>query len=83
MRPQEFVNLVESLVDRKIKKPYKLGRIDPSYSSGLPRILFDGETQVSTKRYSYASNYTPIANQRVLLASVGGTYIVLCGVVNS
>ena len=59
------------------RKIFRMAKVDPSYSSGLPRLLFDGETVVSQKRYPYLGNYTPVAGDRVLLAVVGGTYVVL------
>lgn len=58
-------------------RPFRLGKIDPDYSSGRPRIIFDGETQVSIKRYPYLANYEPRAGDVVLLASVGNSYIVI------
>lgn len=56
---------------------FRLGKIDPAYSSGRPRIVFDGETAASTKQYPYLSSYSPAANDRVLLAKVAGSYIVI------
>ncbi|WP_306010529.1 hypothetical protein [Bacillus sp. MMSF_3328] len=56
---------------------FKLGQIDPAYSSGRPRIIFEGETATSVKAYPYLSSYTPVAGDVVLLARVGNSYIVL------
>lgn len=56
---------------------FKLGRIDPSYSGGRPRIIFEGESVASIKAYPYLSSYTPVAGDVVLLAKVGNSYIVL------
>lgn len=56
---------------------FKLGRIDPAYVSGRPRIIFEGESQASVKAYPYLSSYTPTAGDVVLLARVGNSYIVL------
>ncbi|HWQ29863.1 MAG TPA: hypothetical protein VN549_02645 [Negativicutes bacterium] len=59
------------------KSDRRLGTIDPFYTSGRPRIVFDGETAASQKRYPYLSSYTPVANDRVLLERVKGSYIVM------
>ena len=57
---------------------FKLGRIDPAYSgSGRPKVVFDGETTASGKQYPYLSIYTPAANDRILLAAVAGSYVIL------
>lgn len=59
------------------KRNYKLGTIDSAYSSGRPKIIFDGETVASTKQYPYLGSYTPMASDRVLLLEVGGSYVIL------
>lgn len=59
------------------KAPYRLGKIDPEYTSGRPKIVFDGESTASEKQYPYLSFYTPEANDRVLLARIAGSYIVI------
>lgn len=69
---EEFLNILKN----DEKKVFKLGKIDPGYVSGDPKILFDGETTVSVKKYK-TINYSPIANDRVLLVRLAGTYLVL------
>lgn len=59
------------------KASYRLGKIDPAYISGRPRIVFDGETVASEKQYPYIGSYTPAAGDRVLLERVSGSYIVI------
>lgn len=54
----------------------KLGRIDPAYTSGLPRVIFDGEEAVSGKRYPFLTSYTPVPNDRVYLKYVKGSYVI-------
>lgn len=56
---------------------FKLGRIDPNYSNGRPRIIFEGESSPSLKVYPYLSSYTPVANDIVLLARVSNSYVIL------
>ncbi len=77
MNTREFVNLMEGMIDKKVSKPFSLGTIDPNYSSGTPRVLFDGENTVSTKRYSYLDSYKPAARDRVLLVNISGTHIIV------
>jgi len=76
MDANEFVALISSLNTKE--KPFTLGKIDPDYSgSGRPRVIFDGSTTVSSKTYPYLSSYTPQANDRVILANVGRTHVIL------
>lgn len=42
-------------------------KIDPAYTTGKPKLIFDGETTVTVKHYPYISTYTPKANDRVML----------------
>jgi hypothetical protein len=58
-------------------KSFCMGRVDNNHLEGRPRIIFDGESSPSAKRYPYLSSYVPKANDRVLLASISGTYVVL------
>jgi protein-disulfide isomerase len=74
MRADEFLNIVNK---SSKENKYKLGTIDPSYSKGRPRVIFDGEDTPSQKKYPYLGSYTPGKNDRVLLLSVSGTYVVL------
>ena len=41
------------------------------------QLRFDGESAGSTKRYKRLSTYTPATGDRVLLAKVSGTYVIL------
>lgn len=65
----------------KIPPIYKLGTIDSAYTSGRPKILFDGGNTVSNKTYPYLSSYTPVAGDRVLMLVTGSTLIILGKVV--
>ncbi|AGY48193.1 hypothetical protein Riggi_31 [Bacillus phage Riggi] len=80
MNSQEFVSIVNELIDKKQKKgAYKIGKIPDNHTSGDPQILFDGEQTPSGKTYKCLSSYYPIAGDRVLLARVSNTYVVLGG----
>lgn len=70
----KFLGIIK---DNKHIKFFKLGRIDTDYTSGKPRVQFDGEYEPSIKQYPYLSSYTPAASDRVLLAVVSGTYVIL------
>lgn len=77
MKTQDFIEIIEKMIQKKINVPFSLGRIDSQYVSGNPRVLFDGENRVSIKRYPYLSSYEPIGNDRILLANIAGTHIVI------
>lgn len=80
MNSQDFVSIVNELIEKKQKKgAYKIGRIPDNYTSGEPSILFDGEQTPSGKTYKCLGSYHPIAGDRVLLARVSNTYVVLGG----
>lgn len=70
-------NFIKSVQPKNSVNSYKLGKIDPIYASGNPKIVFDGESVTSTKKYPYLSSYTPVANDRVLLLRVANSYVVL------
>ena len=40
-------------------------------------VQIDGESAATTKKYTYLSSYTPAVNDRVLIAEVGGSYVIL------
>lgn len=58
-------------------KPVKLGTIDAGYVSGLPSILFDGDTVPSIRGYAWVDPYVPKAGDRVALVPVGTTYLIV------
>jgi hypothetical protein len=65
---------------QKTEKVFRLGKVD-SVTGGLPTIQFDGEETASGKLYAKLDGYSPTTGDRVLLAKVSGTYIVLGKVV--
>ena len=76
-----FARLLTSSGDQSIS--FRLGYIDAGYVSGLPQILFDGESSASTRIYPYLASYTPVAGDRILIALVGHGGVVLGRVVSS
>ncbi|HLS53297.1 MAG TPA: hypothetical protein VK031_04940 [Tissierellaceae bacterium] len=74
MRADEFLGIVK---DNRKEVNFKLGVVADLFGNGTAKITFDGETEASTKQYSYLSSYKPKKGDRVLLAKVGGTYVIL------
>ncbi|MGG3737527.1 hypothetical protein [Aeribacillus pallidus] len=58
---------ISNFMNKKKEKLIQFARVDPDYTSGRPRLIFDGETSVSGKAYPYLSSYTPQPNDRVML----------------
>lgn len=90
----EFLGIVYAYVVEMLQKERpalfrvpRLGVIDPAYSAAsfpgtLPKVTFEGEDTMSTKRYSVMSPYAPQPSDRVLLLPAGHTFVIL-GKVNS
>lgn len=57
--------------------PFKMGTVDSLFPDGSPKVKFDGETTPSQKKYKRLASYTPSVGDRVVIASVSGTYVVL------
>lgn len=55
----------------------RIGTVDPSYTSGLVKVTFDGETTLSVKGYAWLGAYTPAASDRVALLPVGTSWLIL------
>lgn len=77
----EFVDLISQLNDSP--KSFLLGKIDSGYTTGKPKVVFDGETSPSTKTYTYLDSYSPKPNDRVVLAQIGNTPVILGAVQNN
>lgn len=71
---EEFLKITKGQEKETV---FRLGKIDPLYSSGRPKIVFDGESIASAKQYPYLAPYTPAAGDRVLLAKVAGSYVII------
>lgn len=72
---EEFVE--EYTNEETEEQSFKLGVVVSLFPINTAKITFDGEDEVSEKQYSYLSHYKPTVGDRVLLASVSGTYIIL------
>ena len=73
----EVLDIIRSVAREEIKPTYALGTIPATYSSGLPTVVFDGETAAAVKERPHLSSYTPSADDRVLLARVGNGWVIL------
>jgi len=61
-------------------KAYRMAVVS-SISSGRPYIRFYGENAASQKPYKYLQSYTPTVGDKVLVARVSKTYVILGKVV--
>lgn len=60
---------------QKSKSQFRLGTV--TGTTGGVQVQFDGEGATSPKAYTRLSSYAPTTNDRVLLAQVGSTWVVL------
>lgn len=58
---------ISAFMNPKQEKIVQFAMVDPNYTSGRPRLIFDGESEVSGKAYPYLSSYTPQPNDRVMV----------------
>jgi hypothetical protein len=75
----EYINKALNKLDI-LKPAFLYGTIDPSYSSGRPKVKLDIDgmgASIRQKQYPYISSYNPTANDRVLLARTGESYVIL------
>lgn len=79
MNESEFVRILESFYDSKAggEKTFRLGKVSPTYTSGLPKVLLDGDDGVGDVTYPHLFSYAPSANDRVLLIRFGTSYLIL------
>lgn len=87
----DFIEYTKELIKKEVKRELKGGGgfadnvrfgtvVD---ATGRPQIRFDrdGDDAPTTRRYPYASSYTPVVGHRVILIKGGGTWVVVCRVV--
>lgn len=74
---RQFKEIIRDIIREELGtgKNYKIGTI--ANVNGKPTIQFAGEDQPSQKKYPFLDSYTPVEGDRVLLASVSGTYVVI------
>lgn len=81
MAPDIFLGLIKKASGDHQGQTFKLGTIPGTYAAGRPTVTFDGEDTESTKTYPHLSSYAPAAGDRVLMALVGHTWVILGDVV--
>jgi len=57
--------------------PWRIGTI-ATVETGGATVKFGGEDTATSKVYKCNANYTPTANDRVLMAWFSGTGVILC-----
>jgi len=56
---------------------FRLAVVAALFSNGTAKVTFDGETEASEKEYPYLASYVPKTGDRVLLAAVAASYVIL------
>lgn len=79
---QSVAGFTRAQTDGSADRPWKIGTIDPAYVKSsfpgtLPKVTFDGESTLSGKTYVVMSGYRPAPSDRVVLAPVGTTYMIV------
>jgi hypothetical protein len=71
--------LLEQTANPELKSAFRIGTVTELFTTPLftAKIKFDGEEVASEKQYSYLASYSPIVNDRVIMATIAGTYIIL------
>lgn len=80
MRAEDFVELMRELLQKEQPAQLAFGTIDPTYTVGLPKVVFDGELTASVKAYPHNRDYTPAASDRVALIGSGRSWLILCAI---
>lgn len=58
-------------------RPVRLAVVDSGYAGGWPKVTFEGEATLSGKQYAHVDSYAPAAGDRVVMAPVGTTYLIV------
>ena len=59
-----------------------LGTISAVDNTDGLQLIIDGEDVATTKKYTYMASYVPVANDRVLIEEVGGSYVIMGKVIS-
>lgn len=62
------------------KSVYRMATV-MSVSGGRPIIRFNGETKNAEKKYKYLGSYSPAVGDKVILARISRSYVILGKVV--
>lgn len=75
MTAEELVQSIE--IDDGGSDITKLATVTELFTSGKPKLMFDGEDIASEKEYESLGSYRPKVGDRVLLLGVSGTWVIL------
>lgn len=81
MNATKFWQLVTQRIQEMLSDLIRLGKIDPAYASGRPKVVWDIDGVLSAKTYTRLSSYAPAADDRVLAVRAGGSWVILGKVV--
>jgi len=73
----EIPNEIFQPLEEQKQQVFRLGTVTNLFENGTAQVLFDGETEPSQKQYTFLSTYRPAVDDRVFLAAIGGTYVIL------
>jgi hypothetical protein len=59
--------LVKEFGSKQSGVSVQFATVDLAYTSGNPRLVFDGETNASTKTYPHLASFTPTGGERVMV----------------
>lgn len=80
MRIADFIDAITGSAQSQSesKTKFRKARISPTWDGSLrPPVIFDGESEASTRTFPYLASYTPVAGDVVLLVSVSHGWIIL------
>lgn len=61
--------------------PFVMGTVDPAWTTGKPKVTVDGTAGLTAAGVDALASYTPAAGDRVLIAAVAGSLVILGEVV--
>ena len=60
-----------------------LGTVQAVDNTNGLSILFDSETEATTKDYKYLASYVPAVGDRVLIEQISGTYVIIGKIIST
>jgi hypothetical protein len=74
--PREFLDGVVAYAAPQNGRGNRMAVIDAAYTTGNPKVTFEGDTTLSTQGFEYIRPYTPVAGARVVMLPIGHTYVI-------
>lgn len=77
--PRTFLATVSRSTQERAPAPRaaRLATVDPAYTSGDPKVTFDGDDSMSPDGFAVATGYVPVPGERVLMVPVGQGWMVV------